>query len=438
MGITMKNIWRFIALCFVGFIIVAHSGEVVSWGSEDDIPPELDGGDVVSISTFGQHSLARLSGGSVIAWGNNYYGQCDVPTQVTNTLAVAAGSFHSMALLSDNSLIAWGNNAYGQCLTPAGVHAVSIACGDTHSMALLEDGSILAWGDNHYGQCSPPEGVHARSVACGITHSLALLSDGSVIAWGDNTYGQCKAPALTNAISISAGGDYSLALLSDGRVVAWGNNEYGQCDVSELSNVTSISAGFDYGLAVFLDGQIVSWGLDSPARNVPPTFSNAIRCCAGMTHGLALTIFCRDIPPDDYATVSIEHHGALTWSNSDSNSIFQVEWASELGKEWRTDNPFERIHSSSNSVKTALPMFFRVVRKNSTGICFENMNKQDLAIHYWALEKAISYGSTVTENDIILYIPPDYINTVFQCPSGGAYTLGPVGTNCSCSIHGTQ
>ena len=40
----------------------------------------------------GAHSLALLSDGSVIAWGRNSAGQCNVPAGLTGAIAIAAGA----------------------------------------------------------------------------------------------------------------------------------------------------------------------------------------------------------------------------------------------------------------------------------------------------------------------------------------------------------
>ena len=57
-------------------------------------------------------------------------------------------AYHSLALKSDGSLVGWGDNGYGQTNVPAGNDFVAIAAGDYHSLALKSDGSLVGWGDN--------------------------------------------------------------------------------------------------------------------------------------------------------------------------------------------------------------------------------------------------------------------------------------------------
>ncbi|MCM8828510.1 MAG: hypothetical protein NC902_04400, partial [Candidatus Omnitrophica bacterium] len=68
--------------------------------------------------------------------------------------AIAAGWAHTVALKGDGTVVAWGDNWDGQCYVPAGLtNVVAIAAGGAHTVALKGDGTVVAWGDNWYGQC---------------------------------------------------------------------------------------------------------------------------------------------------------------------------------------------------------------------------------------------------------------------------------------------
>jgi subtilase family serine protease len=113
----------------------------------------------------------------VVAWGNNDYHQTNVPSGLTNVVAIAAGQNHSLALKGDGTVVAWGDNRYyGQINVPSGLtNVVAIAGGGYHSLALKGNGTVVAWGDNDYHQINVPLGLtNVVAIAGGRMHSLAL------------------------------------------------------------------------------------------------------------------------------------------------------------------------------------------------------------------------------------------------------------------------
>ena len=150
--------------------------------------------------------------GSIVGWGDNYYGQADPPAG-TDFVAIAAGDYHSLALKSDSSIVGWGYNYYGQATPPAGSDYVAIAAGDYHSLALKSDGSIVGWGRDNSGQATPPAGNDYVAIAANGHHSLALESDSSIVGWGWDDYGQATPPPGSNYVGIAAGYYHSLAML---------------------------------------------------------------------------------------------------------------------------------------------------------------------------------------------------------------------------------
>src|SRR5688572_11678707 len=53
------------------------------------------------------------------------------------------------------TIVAWGNNDYGQVSSiPAGADFTQVAAGNDHSVALRADGTIASWGKDWDGQVS--------------------------------------------------------------------------------------------------------------------------------------------------------------------------------------------------------------------------------------------------------------------------------------------
>ena len=68
---------------------------------------------------------------------------------------VAAGANHTVALKQDGTVTAWGENRYGECNVPQGlgpVKAVAAGCG--YTVAVSEDGTVVAWGTTTQGSAA--------------------------------------------------------------------------------------------------------------------------------------------------------------------------------------------------------------------------------------------------------------------------------------------
>lgn len=293
----------------------------------------------------------------VLGWGANQVGQLGdgttansgTPVRVDGlggngslggVTAVAAGGDHTLALLSNGTVVAWGANNAGQLgdgtlggdsttpvqvLSSSGTAALTgvtaIAANDSYSLALLSNGTVMSWGSGGFGQLGDDSTANGdlptdvsgvggggeltgvSAIAAGQDHSLALLGDGTVVGWGSDTDGQLgdgvmgagsDAPVqvvgpsgsgtLAGVTALAAGQDHSLALLSNGTAMAWGSNADGQLGdgsttstdapvtvngvggSGELTGVTQLAAGESHSLALLADGTVVGWGNNSDGQ----------------------------------------------------------------------------------------------------------------------------------------------------------------------------
>jgi alpha-tubulin suppressor-like RCC1 family protein len=205
----------------------------------------------------------------------------------------AAGGLTNLARLTDGSVLAWGINDVGQlgvgestgpetcsaqslaCSTlPVGVHLPSgtsiaaIAATFEDGLALTSGGTALAWGDNFAGQlgigsnqgpdscgaggfaCSTtpvqvhvPSGVFVLGLAGGFQHVLAETSSHNLLAWGSNNSGELGIGTAQGPEMCTSGGLFIFCSTTPVFVLGPGGT-------SPLSNVIAMSAGTELTLAV--------------------------------------------------------------------------------------------------------------------------------------------------------------------------------------------
>jgi hypothetical protein len=114
---------------------------VVGWGKNDlgqiAIPVGL--ANVVAIAASAYNSFALKDDGSVVAWGADFPNlKNGVPDpKITKIKALAAGDAHVLAITTDDKVIGWGDNSFGQLNIPFDLTNVkAVAAGSYNSFAL--------------------------------------------------------------------------------------------------------------------------------------------------------------------------------------------------------------------------------------------------------------------------------------------------------------
>jgi hypothetical protein len=119
-------------------------------------PPSSIQGLVSKISSHWScfHVLALLNDGSVSGWLDIAQtgvdeGQLTFPAFALPAVDIAAADLHSLICFSDGTVSAFGQNTYGQCNVPEYVqgNAVKVFAGKQQSFALLNDGQVFGWGN---------------------------------------------------------------------------------------------------------------------------------------------------------------------------------------------------------------------------------------------------------------------------------------------------
>jgi hypothetical protein len=248
-----------------------------------DVPVPVKGlTGVTAISAGGQHALALTSGGTVEAWGENIDGQLGnggPPTDLaravkvkglTGAVAVAAGEEHSLALLSDGAVMAWGDNGFDQLGQSDGIGGIgssnvpvavpglasvtAIAAGSLFSMALLRGGTVDAWGDGSFGQLgsgstatvatpTPVTGLTGVSaISAGGASAAAVVAAGAPAPPAPNPsiWRVTGTPVPHNPVTVSDAQFNGVSAVSAGSAWAVGSSEVsGEVPLAESWNGTT-------------------------------------------------------------------------------------------------------------------------------------------------------------------------------------------------------
>jgi hypothetical protein len=279
--------------------VSASAASLRAWGLDHNgqVTHLPAGNDYIAVAAGDAHGLALRADGTVVAWGRNNDGECNVPAGTYK--AIGAGASFSLAVRTDGSLAAWGNDLQGQVTgVPRGNDFVAVDGGEFFAVALRADGSLVAWGNDRWGQVSgAPQERGFTAVVAGDDHAVALRTDGSLVAWGywaatDGT------PLVGTYAAISAGGAQSLALRDDGTLAWWGDDTagLGLSRVPTGSDYTAVATGYVHDLALKRDGSVVGWGAGTTnsgrphwGQANPPAGNGYLAVACGLYFSVALT-----------------------------------------------------------------------------------------------------------------------------------------------------
>ena len=340
---------------------------------QDGVAENVRGLKAVQVSAGSDHAYALTAKGALIGWGVNANGRLNTPSLdvyrgnngegagtrgLTNQKSVkwaqvAAGNVHTCAVTTEGEVYCWGDNSYGQTDIPAGLLSenrdsgmpnpgfLKIVTGGNHTCVLENEqaatssvpaaGSIVCWGDDTFGQTGsqdkmfgdanpahgdplpddpsaglggtaadtngdlgPPDTVGAPEraymyvdVTTGANHTCAVRTTGVVDCWGDNSQGQATVPRQLRTgqpaeidgdgqlspsgrfHSIEAGDNFTCAINRAGGALCWGSNRYAQ-EYPPVGEYTQLSAGRWHACAL--------WTFDDDPQRRPTDFGGNVDC----------------------------------------------------------------------------------------------------------------------------------------------------------------
>ena len=261
------------------------------------------------------HIVALKEDGTVVAIGNNEYGQCDV-ADWTNLVAIDAGFLYTVGLKADGTVLAVGYNDDARCNVSDWTDIMAIRSGSYHTVGLKTNGTVIAVGDNNLGQCDVSGWTDITAISAREHHTVGLKADGTVVAVGYNRFGQCDVSGWTDIVAISAGYNHTVGLKADGTVVAAGNNEDGQCDVSDWTDIVAIKATYEHTVGLKSDGTVVAVGFNEYGQCDVSDWTDMIAIDAATTHTVGLKA--------DGTVVAIGNNGDGQCDVSDWTNIVAV------------------------------------------------------------------------------------------------------------------
>lgn len=190
------------------------------------------------IVTGFNHTVILNADGTVIAFGDNRNGQCDVSSW-RDIIQIDAGAENTVGLRADGTVVATG---YGINTSEISELAdiVSIAAGDFHVVALNTNGTVISTAD----EPSVDSWKNITAIAAGTFFTAGLREDGTVVVSGtlDDGYGVPQdVSTWTDIVAISGEADTLVGLRKDGTVEVAGNGILTYDATADWNNITAVS-----------------------------------------------------------------------------------------------------------------------------------------------------------------------------------------------------
>ena len=228
------------------------------------------------------HTVGLKSDGTVVAVGDNEYGQCNV-SGWRSVVAIAAGRYYTVGLKSDGTVVAIGDNAKGQCNVSGWCNIVAIAAGWYHTVGLKSDGTCVVAGTEYGNETAWTDIV---AIAAGQFYSTGLKSDGTVVAVGCDTWNECHVTGWKDIVAVAAGDCFNVGLKSDGTVYVTGRDTWDSVTaIRNWENIVYMDACWTHTIGLKSDGTCVAGGNGSPNLT---GWTDIVAIAAGLSHTVGL------------------------------------------------------------------------------------------------------------------------------------------------------
>lgn len=132
------------------------------------------------------HIAAIKKDGTVVATGNNEFGQCDVEDW-TDIVSLDATSKATIGLKSDGTVVTAGSINFADFSQDENVSNLSVSSIGGYAYVLKSDGQDAVHGTHYYTLTTPPDWDEVRYVLAANRGTLGLKQDGTV-TFAENNY----------------------------------------------------------------------------------------------------------------------------------------------------------------------------------------------------------------------------------------------------------
>jgi alpha-tubulin suppressor-like RCC1 family protein len=169
---------------------------------------------------------------------------------------VAAGINYFIGLKSDGTVVAFGANNSGQCDVSEWTDIIAITTGAFHTVGLRADGTVVATCCNAAGQCNISDWSDIIAVsAAGHSHTAGLRADGTVVSTSVTI--NIAMSGWNDIITISAAENYVAGVRSDGTVIL-SEGHWSNFDVSDWYNIVAVEASAFFVVGLKSNGSVVT------------------------------------------------------------------------------------------------------------------------------------------------------------------------------------
>jgi len=271
---------KFIACGTLHLVLLKNDGSVLALGDNTygqcNIPQLLDDEYYIDIQAERNNTGLLTNTGRVIILGENEYKLCDVPELPNNLKYIKFKLYNSRLLLlrSDGCLLKKGyfysfsNNPINHDLK-----YIDIVNGylSEHILLKMDDNNIVLCGLSTSNQCNIPilpSDMSYKDIKLGSAHTVYLRNDGNVIAKGYNDWGSCNIPILPDGLKyvfIHVFMYDTVLLRSDNKIIIcstfYNERQYREMPfiLNDGQYIVNINGNYNHLLLLLNDGSILSY-----------------------------------------------------------------------------------------------------------------------------------------------------------------------------------